>query len=402
MSEPTLDALRVGRSVDSVDVARQRTVAMTERVPAFDGLRACAIILVLMYHLMPGHNSDQGVGGAAFKVADTGWAGVDLFFVLSGYLITDILLRAKQQGHGLVGFWVRRLARIVPAYFLALAIVGVVVPLVWHAYELPPARIQAPYWLYVSNFLSGDWLKDASGARLRAGHFWSLSLEMQFYLLWPLCVYRLKLRQLMIMTGAAVLVTLALRFAVVFAGSPWYVQFSWTPLRCTGLLVGAFVALLCAQGWNAERHVRLAGATAAIAAAPLLLVAWFGVGYVVFRGDEPWEMLLRAALPVCASVSFGGLLLVILHRGAAQHVLSSRVFAPIARYSYGMYIAHYLMVPLMEERFGPPVLAQYISGRDAPVYLYFGLSSVLVFLVAAASYELFEVRILRWARRRQQ
>ena len=83
---------------------------------ALDGLRAIAIILVVLYHCTPNHNSDLGLKSLVFKIADIGWSGVDLFFVLSGFLITRILISYQARGLTLSLFFKRRLLRIVPLY----------------------------------------------------------------------------------------------------------------------------------------------------------------------------------------------------------------------------------------------------------------------------------------------
>src|SRR5262245_23786679 len=84
------------------------------RVDALDGLRAVAILLILLWHFTPNHNSNQGLRSIVFKIADIGWSGVDLFFVLSGFLITGILLRAKAANSPLRYFLMRRILRILP------------------------------------------------------------------------------------------------------------------------------------------------------------------------------------------------------------------------------------------------------------------------------------------------
>ena len=108
-----------------------------KHIDALDGLRALAIILVLLYHLTPGHNSDRGLESFVFKIADIGWAGVDLFFVLSGYLITSILLEYKENRQSLKVFFLKRLLRICPLYFFVLILIFFLIPLLTHLYAVP-------------------------------------------------------------------------------------------------------------------------------------------------------------------------------------------------------------------------------------------------------------------------
>ena len=99
-------------------------------IDALDGLRAAAILLVFLFHLTPGDDSNQGLRSLLSKVADIGWTGVDLFFVLSGFLITGKLLQARAEPHRFRDFYIRRSLRIFPLYYAALAFVLLVLPLV--------------------------------------------------------------------------------------------------------------------------------------------------------------------------------------------------------------------------------------------------------------------------------
>src|SRR2546423_13639037 len=99
-----------------------------QRIGALDGLRAIAISLVLLFHLTPGHDSNHGLRSLHYKIADVGWSGVDLFFVLSGFLITGILLRSRRRPHYFRNFYARRALRIFPLYYTALAAVFLILP----------------------------------------------------------------------------------------------------------------------------------------------------------------------------------------------------------------------------------------------------------------------------------
>jgi peptidoglycan/LPS O-acetylase OafA/YrhL len=125
-------------------------------------------------------------------VLPVGWLGVDLFFALSGYLITGILLDARGAPVGAVfrAFYARRALRIFPLGFLLLAVVFLALPLV--TYERVPLHVQAWYWLYASNWRSGN----SPGALMYLRHFWSLAVEEQFYLVWPMAVLLISTRRL--------------------------------------------------------------------------------------------------------------------------------------------------------------------------------------------------------------
>jgi peptidoglycan/LPS O-acetylase OafA/YrhL len=161
--------------------------AMTNHIPALDGLRGIAILSVMLLHFtnaiaaLPGSPTS-----AARSVFGWGWTGVDLFFVLSGFLITGILLDSK--GHPLYfrSFYARRALRIFPLYYAALFLFFVVpraIPSVPATYSFA-WHDQRWFWFYLGNFhpLGPD-------AKQFIGQFWSLAIEEQFYLVWPLLIW---------------------------------------------------------------------------------------------------------------------------------------------------------------------------------------------------------------------
>ena len=169
------------------------------QIPALDGLRGIAIAAVMVFHFtLYGPYSNalmRGLPaiGPALHLAMAGWGGVDLFFVLSGYLITAILLRTKAAPGYFRRFYARRVLRIFPLYYLFLA-VGIAL-----SSRLPPAwsaegSWQLWLWTYLTNFKIGSagW----SSVPRAYEHFWSLAVEEQFYLLWPLLVFKLDERRL--------------------------------------------------------------------------------------------------------------------------------------------------------------------------------------------------------------
>ena len=358
------------------------------RIGSLDGLRAIAIILVLMQHLTPDHNSNNGWRSLFFKVADIGWTGVDRFLVLSGFLITDILLKAKDKQRPLRDFFVRRLLRIVPAYYAALLIVFLVLPL-FGIIPWKPFLAQLPYIAYVPNFF---WATRMVWTEVQMAHFWSLGLEMQFYLVWPFLVYRLQPRSLLMWSAAALVIATVSRCIAIAAGLDADTTFVWTPLRWDGLIMGAVVAVLFNQGVDAKRLRGLAMVVATAGAAIAFYVLWYDLGYVFWKGSESTLNLICATLfPLIFSTFFAALLVLALQNGSLAYVLSTRVFKPIALYSYGLYIVHFLIHPGLVHLFGPAVLAQWLPGRDLPVYAYFVLASSVSLILAACSYHLFEV-----------
>ena len=366
----------------------------SDRMGSLDGLRAIAILLVLLSHFTPEHDSNQSLASVLFKIADLGWAGVDLFFVLSGFLITGILLRARQARKPLMNFYARRLLRIVPAYYLALVIALVAIPRLTSWYAAPGAAAQAPYWLFLANFTQ------SGGGTLhvpfRTSHFWSLAVEMQFYLLWPLIVYRCSPRALWQISMAGLLAGCLGRAFATRLETDWTVWYMWTPLRLDGLIVGSLAALAVHQRVEYSRMRPWLLLMVAIGGAFAFLLAWLGWAATIFEASSrPFDVGLVTVMTFMLSLAFGALLLISLQRNTVSHVLSHWIFKRLALYSYGMYIVHFMLASTFEAFFGPAVIAQWIPGRDGPIYAYFCVAATLTFLIAMASYHLFEIHFLQ-------
>ncbi|HYK81566.1 MAG TPA: acyltransferase, partial [Gemmatimonadales bacterium] len=208
---------------------------------------------------------DQTVRAVAFA----GWIGVDIFFVLSGFLITGILLDSRGQPRWWPNFFVRRALRVFPLYYGALLFLFVLLPRVVHWAEPDFATLQANqpwYWGYMVNVLHA--LTSGEGTPLNTGHLWSLSIEEQFYLIWPLIVWACSPRGLLRMAAFAVVAGLAFRLAVVLhdpanARAAYFL----TPGRLDTLMAGAALAVA----------VRMPGGLARVAAwAPRALAAGGG------------------------------------------------------------------------------------------------------------------------------
>src|SRR4051794_20681335 len=161
------------------------------RLPALDGFRALAVTLVFIHHLGGGSH-----GGAVLRAINEfrkrGWMGVDLFFVLSGFLITGILFDTRNDSHFFSRFYARRSLRILPLFYLVAAVLLALTPIFnyqWH-------WLQLTFLAYIGN-LFGNYdfslyevlSSSHPNAKIFLGHIWSLCVEEQFYLLWPFVVW---------------------------------------------------------------------------------------------------------------------------------------------------------------------------------------------------------------------
>ena len=201
--------------------------------PALDGLRGLAILLVVVYHNF-----------GFINVFFFGWLGVDLFFVLSGFLITDILLKTVGEKGYLKNFYIRRVLRIFPLYYLSLILFLIVIPKTTIQLDLQYyVDHQIWLWTYLQNWI---YTFQSPGQTNALNHLWSLAVEEQFYLLWPLAVLIIRKPGYLLLFISLVLVAVVgLRLLV------WMNQISdlayfnlYTFTRVDGLCIGCMIALL--------------------------------------------------------------------------------------------------------------------------------------------------------------
>jgi peptidoglycan/LPS O-acetylase OafA/YrhL len=342
------------------------TPTKSRHIDALDGLRALAIGLVLLYHLTPMRNSDLGVRSLLFKIADIGWSGVDLFFVLSGFLITSKLLEARDDVHRYRDFYVRRALRILPLYYGVLAIVLLA--------GMPPLRNALPYILYYVNFIQYPLPTDSW---LPVGHFWSLAVEEQFYLVWPAVIFAGRRRAAAICIAIAIAAPL-LRFFLASSGATWIATYTWTPCRADGLAMGALIAI-------AGTSRRLAWSLIAAVSPFLAWTAWrHKADAVVINTFTPEGILLRTLLPLAVSLLFAAVLMLTLE--FRPRILGLAPLRSIARYSYGIYVFHFMIMPALQ-RMVPG------ANNDSLVLLVVG--SALSYGLAVVSYHAYESVFLR-------
>ena len=227
------------------------------RVPVLDGLRGIAILAVMLYHFQQYGVMDGGSGWEAVYagVVGLGWTGVNLFFVLSGFLITGILYDSREDAHYYRVFYARRTVRIFPLYYATLAAYFLVIPLVrrhLHApdlVDLAGTAAQFCTWTYLLNWLIGA--KGFTVVSALIQHFWSLSIEEQFYVVWPWIVRNLTRRRLMLLCAGLTAGALALR-AMLDLLHRADAAYTWTFCRTDAMAIGALIALAArdAEDWR--------------------------------------------------------------------------------------------------------------------------------------------------------
>lgn len=342
--------------------------------PALDGLRGVAILMVMVFHATP----HALIGG---------YIGVDIFFVLSGFLITTLLIREydRQQSISLRNFYMRRLLRLGPALLLLLLVYSGVA---WfmldgevREYFLVDAVITLFYaanWARALDLHPPDYL----------GHAWSLAIEEQFYLLWPflflaMARYLNKRSHWLWLTLALALCAWAWRWALLQDGATPMRLYNGSDTRADALMIGCALALLLSM----DRVRRYLGARSRGWLAPLGLAAVLCLGFIAGTAhwDDP-EMFKWGYLLVALS---SAILITDLMRPGAPGLLRRFLSMPwlvwIGTVSYGLYLWHF------------PVFRVLHAAEFSPAAL-LALGSLVTFAMAAGSYYFLERYFLRLKR----
>lgn len=307
------------------------------RFDGLDALRGIAILCVMAFHASIIAIFDLNRPGAVAKGgALFGWMGVDLFFVLSGFLITRIALQYRDATGFFASFWTRRGLRIVPAYFVFLFVMALLLPAVWPQPGGGQADASMPawsYWLFLSNIfmaVAGD-----HGAK-PLSVTWSLAVEMQFYLLWPPVVRLLSLRSQVRVIAVLLMVVFVARAAFLASGGDELAVFVSLPFRCDSLLAGALIAAWMA----ADRHLASPrNLWFGFVVAATLLAAALASGYSPVYANP---VLVSLKYSLVAGMCFCLVGLAVVH--SARFDVRGAPFATIGKYSYALYLWHYAVM----------------------------------------------------------
>lgn len=314
------------------------TTPIGRQYPELDGLRGVAVIAVVVYHCRLVAEPDSTWQALYFQIADMGWIGVDLFFVLSGFLITGILLRTKDDKHYFRQFYVRRALRVLPLYYLSIILIPVAFYLCDASTSIEFASL--PYWVHLQNWLP---MLDIPLER-RLGHFWSLGVEEQYYLIWPaLILFAARWNYVHRMCLALLGATFAIRAVLAISGS-YVAAYSATISRLDGLVVGGLLAYLLYRDGTLATRRRAAGWTLSLCGGFILLVAILGRG---FNGLEPMVVLL-GLLPV--ALCLGSVLVLALTArpdGGLRLFLKNGALRFVGKISFGVYVFHWPLVVLL-------------------------------------------------------
>jgi peptidoglycan/LPS O-acetylase OafA/YrhL len=358
-------------------------------LPALDGVRGLAILMVLAVHFVGDVRPHGRLESAIGQVACYGALGVDLFFVLSGLLITGILCDSRDSPAYFRNFYARRALRIFPLYYAVLFLGLVVAP---RCVALPAldtaARAQGWLWAYSANvYLAkmGDW-----EVLPIFNHFWSLAIEEHFYFVWPLVVFlfdgpRLKRVALLAIFGA-----LAARVAMVALHANDLAILVLTPGRLDGLAMGGLLAVIAREEGGPARLARWA---------PRALLAgacFIAATYALTRLMPAWKFGFHQLRSTAFALCFCSMVMASLHGPlAVQRFFCNRVLTFFGKYNYGLYVFHFLFGYFLVTRRTADVVAPFVGSHVLAMLLQALVATGAAVLLALASYHGFEKHFLK-------
>jgi peptidoglycan/LPS O-acetylase OafA/YrhL len=348
-----------------------------ERIPEIDGLRALAALSVFVHHVV----SFPGV----VRFTGAGWIGVDLFFVISGYLITTILLGMRGSPGYFKNFYMRRTLRIFPPYYTFL-LICLVFALLNRNYQLS-GRLWTALVLYGTSLAATQPWYSGAISRLPSPAdaidvTWSLSIEELFYLLWAPAVRFLKRRDLILLGLAAVVLAPAMRWLTHLPNQS--VEYSFFPARMDALALGSLLALLKSSkrrflvpGWSV-----ITGMAASLCALLLTPDPRVNGRFAVFGYS-------LVAVTMTLILAF-----VLDHAGSDNpicRVLRSDLLVRAGTISYTFYLLHLFVISVIRQSLGHLLLSHWALNRT----LQLTGSLAVTFVLAQISWRYFESPILR-------
>jgi peptidoglycan/LPS O-acetylase OafA/YrhL len=392
---------RVGRAVNSIpshEGSFHPVDPAAGRVLVLDGFRGAAVLIYACHNLYAGPSSTH-LEGAVYHALRSGWIGVSLFFVLTGFLTTRRLMASRTADPIFRGYYIRRCFRIVPLYYGFLAFWLVAAP--WIAGYTPDdlallRQNQGWYWACLANLRLAT---HAGNFGAEPTIFWSLAVVVHFYLFWPLIIGIVPRERLPRLCLGLVLGAVLFRVALRAGGSGSRITeaiYTLTPSRMDDLVLGALLALTISAPGAWRRLERWAYPAAG------LLTALLAAVFVVHRGirlDDPWFQTIGYTMLSATAAAYIFLALRSRADAPGRRILQSRFLTSCGRWSYGIYVWHgALFYAVSHEPWfvhASPLAGSRLLGSLVTTFVLLATGIAL----GALSWRLYEAPFVRWGRR---
>ncbi|WP_179415834.1 acyltransferase family protein [Mucilaginibacter sp. E4BP6] len=366
-----------------------------KHIIALDGLRGMAVLFVMIYHFNFIDKISHTVPDNIFNyIISAGWIGVDLFFVLSGFLITGILISNKGKSNYFISFYYRRTLRIFPLYYLYLILLFVFFyPFIVSRVDAVEVQkihftqsIQVWFWTYLSNIKQGI---DGTFSTAGSSHLWSLAIEEQFYLIWPFIVFITSVKQLKNISIIVIILSLLLRIYLYFIG--WSAQsiYIFTFTRIDSLAFGSLIATLIRSGYVIP-YKKFTYVFYGLLICLLIIFCFFDTDY----HRSPIIYLFSFTL---LGATFGVLVLLLQSSDSFKFPLKSiflkRGLVFLGKYSYALYIFHPFVRFALAKVMGRPKL--FYNSEILWQLFFFALCFLLSIIIAQLSWHLYEKHFLK-------
>jgi peptidoglycan/LPS O-acetylase OafA/YrhL len=292
-----------------------------------DGTRGIAAMMVLVHHFFYFTRTSYSIDMDLFrKITEFGQHGVSLFFVLSGFVITRILINTRKESRYFRTFYRRRVLRILPLYYFYLFFVYFLMPIILRS-DFTGFNLQLPYYFYLQNIV--ELLNiNASGPL----HFWSLAIEEHFYLMWPLVIFLVQPKHLWKVMGISLIFIFILRYFMLSNGLAIN-HFTFT--RIDQLMIGAVLSLLEYNGFLEKRKAVYYFIIVGLSVFPIAALIYYFQEHFFFMKE-----LVKSTL--MAIVFFGviGYLIASKQQTLINRILSGKILQYLGKISYGLYVWH--------------------------------------------------------------
>ena len=358
------------------------------RVKTLDGMRGLAALGVMWFHFA-NQLDPAGFATSAFRFILVTGPRLELFFILSGFLVTGILYDSKTRPRYYRNFYTRRMLRILPLYYGALTILFVMPYLVsapGAAQFRAPLEDQLWYWFYLQNFnpLPPQFVG-------LAWHLWSLAIEQQFYLVWPILILKTSRETALKVCGGLIMLSITYRFFGDYDGSlrPYWP----TPARLDGIAVGSALALLMRGPGGLVPLRRRLNPIFLIAAAYLAV-------YAVFEKMDIDKTPMFPLYFTATAVFFGSLTVYAIFAGEGRgaQLMRSRVLAFFGKYGYGLYVFHVPLVSIAALAGFNPGSLSWIGSEFLDSVVYVAAMTALSTAVALLSWHAWEKQFIKLKR----